>query len=190
MREAQSAERPGDVSKQSGLDDVVDDVEELVRRHATQPAEGFGRKVRAQHRSQQEDFAARLVEVVEATTDHVSHPLRHPNPKGERIRQLAQLPFSGKKPDRLADKQGVAVGLLMQRRDQPRRKRQTMGSGNEPGDVGLAQPDEVDPPGRRLPTQLRHRGRHRVVGRQCDIAVRAQNQQPRIPHLASEKLQE
>ena len=65
-----------------------------------------------------------------------------------------------------------------------------MGGGNEPGDVGLAQPDEVDPPGRRLPTQLRHRGRHRVVGRQCDIAVRAQNQQPRIPHLAREKLQE
>src|SRR4051794_12165896 len=73
----------------------------------------------------------------EATTDHVSHPLRHPTPQGQRVRQLAQLPFSGKEPNRLADKQGIAVGLSMQRRDQPRRKRQAVGTCNEPGDVGL-----------------------------------------------------
>jgi len=126
--------------------------------------------------------------VGEAAGDDVTDALGDGEPDLGRGPGLDAL--DGQQTQDLADEERVALGLVVQQRDQLRRGDLRRGQLDVRGDLALAQPAEREATGHRLACDVgQHRGQ-RLRGQRVDVAVGAEHEHPGRAELAGEEPQE
>ena len=117
--EAQPAGAPGEIREDAVGDRLVGQVEQLVFGDIAHVNERRERELAAEHRGEHEHPVALVREVREPARDHVAQASRHGAPTFSGRRGIDAL--CRKQAHDLPHEQRIALGFLVQRRDQLRR---------------------------------------------------------------------
>ncbi len=116
-----------------------------------------GRKIPSDHRGQSQNIVAGSGQQIEPTPDHLPHPFRKPDcpwcdGSGRGVAEMALLL---QEPHHFPHEQWIALGLVVDRADQPGGRDDTGSDGNEAAHFLDAQPRQVQTQHLRHPCQAR-----------------------------------
>ena len=148
-----------------------------------------GAKLAPAHRGDAEDVVGVAGEAVEATADHLAHPLRDRHLAPGLV--LAEPPLGRHQPDHLADEERVAAGLFVDRsREVVGRPLDAGGELDVLGDPFRVEAPERHPPRPLDPGEVPERVGERVMAPELDIPVGADQEQVRPREPAGDEAQQ
>ena len=190
VREAVAPDRFGNLAHDARRDRLVEQLEQALGRHGRERLDRIEPEIAPERRGDGQNPVAVGRQAVETPPDHLAHALRDADlPARAPLRRL-EAPLRHQEVDHLADEEGVPLRLAIDGGDQVRRRREPRGHLDVAGDLALGETAQQEAARDRLARQVAERLEEGMLSAELDVAVRADDEEARAPHLAGEELEE